>query len=120
MPRFMLILHETPGHFQSLSPEEIQRVFEQYNAWAERLRSADRLVASDKLKEDGGKVLTAPKGKLSVVNGPYSEAKEVVGGFMMIRAADYDEAVALASDCPHLTHGRIEIRQADPQGCGGA
>ena len=58
-------------------------------------------------------------GRVSVVNGPYSEAKEVVAGFMVIRAADYEEAVALASDCPHVNCGRVEIRQADPMGCGG-
>jgi hypothetical protein len=54
------------------------------------------------------------------VDGPYSEAKEVVGGFLMLRAANYDEAVEIMRDCPHVHFGRnrLEIRQTDPMGCG--
>jgi len=118
MAKFMLILHETPGRHQNTSPEELQRIFEKYRVWVDGLRSSDRLVVSDKLQEEGGKILSSQKGRLNVVDGPYSEAKEVVGGYMMIRAASYDEAVGLASDCPHLNYGRIEIRQTDRMGCG--
>ena len=50
-----------------------------------------------------------------MIDGPYSEAKEVMGGFFVIEAADYDEAVKISSDCPHLRAGRrIELRQVDP------
>jgi hypothetical protein len=119
MARFMLILNDTSKLHQGRSPEEMQRIFEKYRAWTDRLRAADRLLSSDKLKEEGGKVLSVEKGRLSVVDGPYSEAREVVGGYMMIRAASYDEAVEIASDCPHLNYGTIAIRQTDAMGCGG-
>ena len=119
MSKFMLILHETPGRFRKLSPEEMQRTFERYKTWVDKkLRSTDRLLFSDKLKEEGGKVVTAQRGRLSVVDGPYSEAKEVVGGFFVFRAASYEDAIDLISDCPHLDFGRIEVRQVDPMSCG--
>lgn len=118
MAKFMLILHETPGRFPKASPEEMQRIFEQYRSWIDGLRSADRLVGSDKLKEEGGKLLTLKDGRLSVIDGPYSEAREVVGGYLMIRAASYEEAIELTSNSPHLNYGRIEVRQTDPMGCG--
>jgi hypothetical protein len=119
MAKFMLIMHETPGGFPAASAEEMQRVFEKYQAWIDKIRDSGRYVVSDKLQEEGGKVLTLQKGRLSIVDGPYSEAKEVVGGYFTLRAADYEEAIELARDCPHLSYGRIEIRETDPRGCGG-
>ena len=121
MAKFMLILHETPGCYPSQSPEEMQRVLEKYNAWMEKFRSANRVVESNKLMEEGGKVVALEKGRVSVVDGPYSEAREVVGGYITIRAESYDEVVELTRDCPHVLmgHGRIEIRRTDPNGCGG-
>ena len=56
------------------------------------------------------------KGEVSRVDGPYAEAKEVVGGIFVVRAANYDEAIRLASDCPHLAFGRIDVRQIDFMG----
>jgi hypothetical protein len=119
MAKFMLIVHETPGAFSKLSPSEIQRVIEKYQAWGNNLRAAGRLVNSDKLREEGGKIVTLRNDKFSAVDGPYAEAKEVVGGYLTIRAENYDEAIELVRDCPHLAFGRLEVRQTDPMGCGG-
>jgi hypothetical protein len=46
------------------------------------------------------------------VDGPFAEAKEVIGGYFVIQAADYAEAVRLSTECPHLRYGgRIELRE---------
>jgi hypothetical protein len=119
MSKFMLILHTIPSTWMNVSPEEIQRIVEKYQAWTEKIRSSGRFVVSDKLKDEGGKVLTLQKGRLNIVDGPYSEAKEVVGGYFTIRAESYEEAIEFCRDCPHLNYGRIEIRQTDVLGCGG-
>jgi hypothetical protein len=119
MAKFMLILHNTPGIWQKLSPEEMQRKVEKYQAWIEKIRSSGRHVSSEKLGEEGGKLLGVQKGRLSIIDGPYSEAKEVVGGYFVLRAANYEEAIELSRDCPFLDDGRIELRQTDPMGCGG-
>ena len=119
MAKFMLILHNTPGIWRDLSPEEIQRKVEKYQAWINKIRSSGRHVSSEKLGEEGGKVLSVQKGRLNTVDGPYSETKEVVGGYFVLRAANYDEAIELTRDCPFLEDGRIELRQTDPMGCGG-
>jgi hypothetical protein len=119
MAKFMLILHETPGGFSRVSPSEIQHVIEKYQTWFNKIRASGKLVNSDKLREEGGKILTLRQGKFGAVDGPYSEAKEVVGGYAIIRAENYDEAIELVRDCPHLAFGRLELRQTDPMGCGG-
>jgi hypothetical protein len=56
---------------------------------------------------------------VSIVDGPYIETKEVVGGYFVLRAANYEEALEVVRDCPFLEDGRIEVRQTDPRGCGG-
>jgi hypothetical protein len=113
MAKFLLALHETPDAFRHLSPEEIQGVIEKYRSWSAKQREAGRLVGGEKLKDEGGKHVTQQKGKLIVTDGPYSESREVIGGFFMIEAADYVAAVELTRDCPHLEFGRIEIREVE-------
>ncbi|WP_422928779.1 YciI family protein [Singulisphaera sp. PoT] len=118
MPRFMLLRNDEPKAFDEASPEDIRKILEKYRAWKDRIVTADRLVSSDKLKEEGGKLLSSREGKVTVVDGPYTETKEVVAGYFTIRASSYEEAVELARDCPHLQYGSIVIREVDPLGCG--
>ena len=74
----------------------------------------NKMRGGEKLTNDGGRRLRIQSGKVSVTDGPYSEAAEVLGGYFAIEAADYDEAVALAHTCPHLTGDQwIEVRQID-------
>jgi hypothetical protein len=119
MAKFMLILHQTPGSWQQLSPEELQRKVQMYQGWVAKFRSSGRYVSGEKLTEDGGKVASLQNGRASIVDGPYTETKEVVGGYFLFRAANYEEAVELIRDCPFLHDGRIVLRQTDPAGCGG-
>jgi hypothetical protein len=119
MPKFMLILHSQPGAWKDLSPDELQRKIEKYRAWSEKMHAGGRHVSSEKLAEEGGRLMSLRDGRLHVTDGPYAETKEVVGGYFVFRAAKYEEAIALTSDCPFLEDGRIEIRQTDPTGCGG-
>jgi hypothetical protein len=119
MAKFMVILHEAPGRRQELSPEEMQRKFEAYQSWVGKFRSAGRYVSGEKLGEEGGKLLSVKAGRVNVVDGPYTEAKEVVAGYFVFRAADYDEAAELMRDSPFLRDYRVVLRQTDPSGCGG-
>ena len=115
MGHYMLLLHDSPKDFEGISPEEMQGIIAEYSAWRAKLAREGRLIDGKKLADEGGRNLKLANGKVSVVDGPYSEAKEILGGFFMIEAADYDEAVAISSDCPHLKYGeRIELRAVDP------
>jgi hypothetical protein len=117
--KFMVILQQKPGGWQEMSPEELQRKVEAYHAWVGKFRSDGRYVSGEKLGDEGGKRLSLQGGRLNVVDGPYIEAKEVVAGYFVFRAADYDEAVALMRDSPFLHDYRVSLRQTDPAGCGG-
>lgn len=117
MAKFMLLLHDNPASFADVSPEQMQKVIEKYMAWGEGLRKAGVMHAGDKLTDEPGKVLRGRDGKLRVTDGPYSETKEVLGGYYIIEAADYQQAIERARDCPHLEYGgTIEVRQVDMMG----
>lgn len=112
MPQFMLLLHHEPRNITALAPEEMQARIAEYTAWSQRLVAAGKFQGGQKLADDGGRNITANGETLSVTDGPYSETKEVIGGYFMVEAAGYDEAVALCEGSPHLKYGgRIEVRQ---------
>jgi hypothetical protein len=112
MKKYMLLLHDNPAAFADVSPEQMQKVIEKYIAWGKKLREAGIMKASDKLTDEPGRVMRRQDGKVRVTDGPYSESKEVLGGYYLIEAASYDKAVEHASDCPHLEYGgTIEVRE---------
>lgn len=105
---FLLLRNETID-FGAYTPEEVQRIMTDFDAWNARMIEAGQLIVSASLQGGGGKTLRG--GVIS--DGPYSEAKEAVSGLLLIRAADYDQAVALASACPFLARGgSVEVREA--------
>jgi hypothetical protein len=89
------------------SPEQMQQMFAAYKAWMEKFKN-DILDMGDKLKSDG-RVVTAS----GVADGPYVEVKEVVGGYMIVSADDYDGAVKVVSACPavHAPGALLEVRE---------
>ena len=114
MSRFILLLHESPTAFEGVSPEEIQSVVEEYGAWRQKLAEEGRLAGGEKLEDGTARNLTGGNGQVQVTDGPFAEAKEVIGGYFMIQADDYDQAVAISEGCPHLKYGgRIELRKIE-------
>ena len=111
MQSFMLLLYGEDNALNDLAPEEMQQILEKYRAWHEKLEREGKLLGSDKLKDGEGKVIE--RGGARVIDGPYSETKEVVGGYFAIQAADYDAAVAIAKTCPHVDFGTTEVRAID-------
>ncbi|HEY7393055.1 MAG TPA: YciI family protein [Bryobacteraceae bacterium] len=108
MAKFMLLLYSNESMFRDLSPEEMQKATEKYMAWMQKPFTVD----SQRLGHDLGRVIRSSGGKPTVKDGPYSETKEVLGGYYTIEAANYDEAVKLALENPQLEYGgTIEVRQ---------
>jgi hypothetical protein len=103
-----LFLHRSqPGHGQGQpSPEQMQAMFAKWNAWKEKFK--DNIVDwGDKLKS-GGKIVSAS----GVSDGPFIEAKEIIGGFMIVSAESLEHAVTIAQEMPAMQPGaRIEVRE---------
>ena len=114
MSNYMLLLHEQPMDYSQFSPEQIEAVIGEYIAWRKKIEADGKYVGSDKLKDEGGRHLVGINGDFRVTDGPYAEAKEVIGGYYTISANDYEEAVEISRSCPHLKYGgRIELREVE-------
>lgn len=117
MPQYMLISHDSTEIPEGVefTPEMIQSVLQHYYTWIEKLQKSGHMVSLNKLKDnDFGRNLKGIGKDQVVTDGPYAETKEIIGGYWVIKAKNYDEAVKLASDCPSLVYGsRVEIREVD-------
>ena len=93
---------------KSLSPEELQKVTDNWMAWFRRLTEEGKAVAGNPLEREG-KIVS---GKDHIVSdGPFAESKEAIGGYFLLDVATMDEAVEIATQCPGLLYGiRVEVR----------
>ncbi len=104
-----LIRESTPEVYARKSDEERRGILDRWNEWVDGLRERGALLDANPLS-DGGRLVTAAA-RERVLDGPYSEAKEIVGGYFILRCASLDEATALALTCPSLEYGlTIEVR----------
>ncbi len=103
---YMLIFRGTDW-YKGLSPEEMQQVSDKWMAWFKGLMASGKAVAGNPLEREGKIV-----GKNRVVlDGPFAESKETIGGYFLLKVGTMDEALAIAKDCPGLPFGiRVEVR----------
>jgi hypothetical protein len=115
MAQYMLLLHQVPNYTADLPREQMMEIVKRYTAWADGLRQKGRMVGGEKLAAGGGRHIRVKDGKPVASDGPYAEAKDVIGGYFVIEAADHAEAEAIARDCPHLSNcaNWIELRAID-------
>lgn len=103
MAQFLLLICGGNEAWTGFTPEQMEIETKRYFDWTDQLRADGRLIASEQLGE-GGHVIRERGGAL-VVDGPFAETKENIGGFYLITAADADEAAQIARGCPVLSHG---------------
>lgn len=115
MTDYLLLLRGGHGPRQEgadVSPAEMQAYIAPYQAWLDELSRAGTLLHAKRLEGAGAKVLRADGDDVAVLDGPYTESKDVVGGYYMVSAASEDDAVGIARRCPHLANGgSVELRQ---------
>jgi len=92
------------------SPEELQQHLQHWQNWFGSLAAQDKLARPLQKWDGQGKLVNSNKG---VTDGPFVEIKESIGGLIIIKAKDYDEAAEIAQGCPVLNFGgNVEIRMA--------
>jgi hypothetical protein len=113
MPEFMLVLRSSAQESQAMSSEEVRKIVEEYTEWAREMRKTGLLVSGEKLKDEA-RLISRVDGRTSVLQPSPSPTESLMEGYFLIRAADYQHAVAIAAGCPHLNYGgTVEIRQID-------
>lgn len=95
-----------------MSPEAMQANMQKWTNWMGELAKQGKLQGGDPLNSAGKRLVGKDK---QVIDGPFTEAKEVVGGYLAVTAAHMDEAVELAKGCPIFEDGgQVEVRQVRP------
>jgi hypothetical protein len=108
MPKFLFVYRSEPFDMSKFSPEQMQESMDRWTKWiGQGFAEGWMLNAGDALMPEG-RVVSKDQ---VVTDGPFVEAKEVVGGYSIIQAASFDEAIKYAKCCPNVTEGgQVEIR----------
>lgn len=106
--QYLLLLHQ-PTTGPGPTPEQLRGIMAEFGVWMAGLHEKGVVAGTNGL-EPTGKVLREPGGAV-ITDGPYAEAKEIVGGYILINAKSLDAAVAIARGCPGLNHRlTVEVR----------
>jgi hypothetical protein len=111
----MLLIIEPPGQRATRTEAEGHAAFDAMVAFGERLRTRGLLVASESLRsQDSAARVQVRNGKPLVVDGPFAEVKEMIGGFFLLTCETREEALAVAAECPAASWCTVEVREVAP------
>jgi len=109
--KFLMLVYTDDTLLQALPEGEFDRLMHGCISHADELKEEGKLIESQQLEAAStAKSLRIRNGRASVVDGPFAETKEILGGFNLIEAADIDEAVRIASGFPWAKYGCLELR----------
>jgi hypothetical protein len=109
LKEFILLFRGGSERIKDQSPEEFLAHMEQWKKWLSDLGRDRKVVAAQPLIAAGRHIVGKER---IVVDGPFAEGKEILGGYLICKAATYDEAVAIANGCPVLDiDGIVEVRE---------
>ena len=109
--KFILLIYNDPAALQALPPGDFDSKMRTCLSHADELRHEGRLLESQMLEDaTEAKSVRIRKGRVNVVDGPFAEAKEMLGGFNLIEAENIDEAVRMAAEFPWAQTGCVEVR----------
>ncbi|WP_299112059.1 YciI family protein [uncultured Winogradskyella sp.] len=107
MKEYLLLIHGN-GYPEELSSEILQNHIDKYIAWVKKLSSTNQYIKGARLENLGSVIID--KGERVISDGPYLESKEIVGGYVLIKAKNLDEAIALSQNCPLSKDFVISVR----------
>ncbi len=109
--QYMLLIYGSEAALQSASKEAAGQMTAAFGAYTEAMKKAGVYLGGNRLQPtSSATTVRAPNGKSNVLDGPYAETKEQLGGYYMIEAPDLDAALVWAARCPGAAYGAIEVR----------
>ncbi len=115
--QFVLLIYNDPALLDALPDGEADAMMRGCLAHADDMRRDGRLLDSQMLTDaTAAKAVRIRNGRLSALDGPFAETKEVLGGFNLIEAADMDEALRIAAEFPWARTGCVEVRAVQDVG----
>jgi len=109
--QYLLLLHADEAGFGRMTPEQQQQGMAAYMAYTEALNKAGAYKGSNRLQFVAtATTVRVVDGKTQVLDGPYADSKEQLGGYFLIDVPDLDAALSWAARCPGASHGIVEVR----------
>jgi len=109
--KYMLLIYGNESAILSAGKAETEQRMAAYGAYVEAMKKAGVLLGADRLRPtSSASTVRVVDGKTKVLDGPYAETKEQLGGYFIIEAPDLDAALSWAARCPGASHGTIEVR----------
>jgi hypothetical protein len=109
--QYLLLLHADENGWSKMTEAEQQQGYAAYMSYTEALKKAGTYVGSNRLQPVAtATTVRVSNGKQQVLDGPYADSKEQLGGYYLIEAPDLDAAISWAARCPGAGHGTIEVR----------
>lgn len=109
--KYMLLIYSSEAGEEAMSEADMGQMMEAYGAYTAALQQAGVLLGGERLQPTASATtVRMADGKTSVLNGPYAETREQLGGYYLIEAPDLDAALLWASRCPGASHGSVEVR----------
>jgi hypothetical protein len=112
---YMLLIVEPPGQRQTRTEPEGRAVYDRMLAFSADLKRRGLLTMSQSLKADTSGVRVQVRNHTpKIIDGPFAEAREMVGGFFLLTCETREQAVAIARECPAAQWASIEVRELGP------
>lgn len=112
---YMLLILEDRAQRPSRTPDEGRQLYERMTNWGDALTARGLLQASESLKGDADGVRVALRGgKRLLTDGPFTESKEMVGGFFLLSCDSRQQAIDIAAECPAAEWAVVEVRELAP------
>ena len=109
--KYLVMIYSSEAEEAKMKPEDIGNVMQAYGAYTEALMKAGVMQAAERLRPTTDATsVRVRNGKTEVLNGPYAETREQLGGYYLIDVPDLDAALSWAARCPTSAHGTIEVR----------
>ena len=110
--KYLLLQYANEKALMDLPKEEAGRMHGAYMAYIEAMKNAGVLLGNSRLRPTAeARTVRAPGGKQSVLNGPFAETKEQLGGYFLVEVPDLDAALSWAARCPAVQLGAaVEVR----------
>jgi hypothetical protein len=113
--KYLLLIYGNEAAMLGADKKSVDQMMAAYGAYTEAMKKAGAWVGGERLRPTGdATTVRGSNGKTQVLNGPYAETKEQLGGYYMIEAPDLDAALSWASRCPGAQFGAIEVRPIWP------
>jgi hypothetical protein len=114
---YMMLIFADASQFEVMTPAQQNEALASYHAYTQALDKAGVLRATQRLRpSQAATTVRVKSGKTEVLNGPYAETREQLGGYYLIDVPDLDAALSWAARCPGASHGVVEVRPVWPLG----